>query len=185
MKRISLLGTITFFFIGLTSFSADEPPSWREFEVKSSSGKFLAEIAASDKSGGDRPWQWKYSLSVFELNQNSKEKIWSCPYAYDGYPGGLLSENGAAFACINFWYYADYPVVLIYYRGEKTASLKGREFRVPETELLNTVSHQLWLRQEGLRSEFVESESGTVVLEIFTIDGGKHSIDARTGELLK
>ena len=90
----------------------------------------------------------------------------------------MLSEDGANFVAVSFWYFADTPVVTIY-RAEGQRSLDGEAFNVSRHKLQKTVSHRLWLTNEQQPYAFVGADQ----LRVVTIDNRSHLIDLRTGRL--
>ena len=38
---------------------------------------------------------------------------WKSNYDYDGYPDGILSNNGKYFTYVNYWFYSDFEIVKI------------------------------------------------------------------------
>jgi len=162
-------------FLTFSRFAfCDEPPSWKDFEVKSANGDFIAKVAAS-------PGTRNYRLSVYAAGDTGV--MWSCGYDYDGYPGGLLSDDGIVFVSINTWYKDNAPVVTVYHNGRKTAALRGADFHVERSALKQTASHQLWLKGDGEAYRFSRDSGGRLMVEIVTIDGKKHAITAETGKL--
>lgn len=184
MKLWIKIGIIFFVTIMFShSIFADEPPSWQEFEIKSTNGRYMAKVTSVDENKTLQPWECKYKLVVYETREERNKELWSCVYDYDGYSGGLLSDDGSTFAYINFWYYDTSPVVSIYQNGSKVATIKGKDFNIPDSKLINTVSHRLWLTENDVQYQFKDNEGKPLVLEIITIDGKKHIIDVKTGKI--
>ena len=171
------------FSAGLTF--ADMPPPWNEFEIGSAGGKYKAVVSVKAKIEGAAPGDLDYKISVFEIGEDVETALWSCDFDYDGYSGGMLSEDGSTFVCVNFWYYENQPVVSIYRNGEKTGTIKGKDFFIYPARLVQTVSHQLWLNESGDNSRFVTTQSAPIALEITTIDRKKHIIDLESGKFLR
>jgi hypothetical protein len=90
----------------------------------------------------------------------------------------MLSEDGATFVQISFWYYSDSPVITIYRAGNRH-SLDGKAFAISPRKLEKTVSHRLWLTHHQKAYEFVGADK----LRVITIDNREHIVDLRTGEL--
>ena len=177
-KTIKILGyLICVMFICSLAF-ADEPPSWRPFNVKSLDKSFIAKIDTADERAGINPWERNYTISVYEKATN--KLIWKCDYEHNGYPEGILSDDGSTFAYVSFWYYKDDPVVLIYHNGKMTISLDGKSFGIKPSKLVSTVSHELWLSQDGTPYKFASTNSVPLALEIKTIDNKKHAIDVKS-----
>lgn len=158
---------------------ADEPPSWTEFSVCSESGRFCAEVTATDGEV-EAPWNRTYKLTVMRNTENDKHAVWSVPYDYDGYPGGLIAEDGRTFVYVSFWFYPNDAVVRIYRQGSRFA-LAGTAFGIPPSQLVDTVSHQMWLSDRQPAHGLVGDET----LRIRTIDGASHSIRLADGVLVK
>ncbi|MDP2940023.1 MAG: hypothetical protein Q8O13_08095 [Candidatus Omnitrophota bacterium] len=177
--KIILFFLVIFMFSNLTF--ADRPPSWQEFEVKSNNNQYIAEIKAKDKTKGKNPQDWDYQITVFEM---PKKALWSCDYDYDGYPEGILSDDGSTFAYINFWYRNNQPVVSIYRNGKKGAVLAGKDFNIPQSKLKTALSHQLWLTEDGIRYKFNFMAGLPLLLEITTMDGKTHIIDVEAMRFL-
>jgi len=183
LKRAVLVLLLLLAFSSLAS--ADEPPSWVEFEVKSANGKFIAEIKARSGQENKDYHEREYELSVYELAGAGRRKLWSATYRYDGYPGGMLSDDGAAFVYVNFWYYRDRPAVSIYRAGQSVKAIRGSEFEIDPSAIQETVSHKLWLSDEPRRVEFSSSGARSLILLILTRDKRLHQVDVATGQLLK
>ena len=175
---MKLWPTVMLLFCAFLTFPriafCDEPPSWKDFEVKSANGKFTAKVAAA-------PGTRNYRLSVYAAGDTGV--MWSCGYDYDGYPGGMLSDDGIAFVYVNPWYKDNAPVVTVYHNGRKTAALRGADFQVERSALKQTASHQLWLSGDGAACSFKRDSGGRLMVEIVTIDGKKHTITTETGKL--
>lgn len=183
MKKIFLATVFLLFFANLCF--ADLPPAWSNFEIKSENDKYVAKVGQKDVKTDVPAWLRGYTLTVFSINEQSARHLWSTDYNYDGYSGGILSSDGTTFAYVNFWFYKDAPVVTIYRNGRKTAQLNGNEFHIEPSKLMKTVSHQLWLREDGASYRFVNTNDSPLILEIHTIDNQKHQIDVETSTLLK
>lgn len=155
---------------------ADEPPSWREFEVSSQNGRYTAKVTG-------QLFEVEYKITVFEKEDPQKE-IWSCVYEHDGYAGGILSNDGSTFVYVSTWYAHDYPVVWIYRNGRKVGTLEGEDFHVDPSKQVQTVSHQLWLNGPPAY-RFITTASLPLALEIVTIDGKIHRIDVGSARFMK
>lgn len=157
---------------------ADEPPSWSPFDVLSSNGRYLAAIRLRDEREPTEPTVGRYQLTVFDTQGRAPRPVWSCAYAYDGYPGGFLSDDGATFVYVNTWYAEDAPVVSIYHQGRPAAAVPGRDFHILAARIRPTDSHRVWLDESGPPSvRFVQL--GT--LAITTIDRKIHLLDLASG----
>lgn len=165
----------------MSTAQADEPPSWGEFEIFSSNGKYVAKVRAKDRSDGPYPYDWDYAIEVFDTKKHGKP-LWYSEYYYDGYSGGILSDDGSTFVYVSFWYYAEDVVVSIY-REERRMDIKGNKFKVKPSSLMKTVSHRIWLSDEAPNYRFVTND-GTLVLEVNTRDGRRHLIDVKSGRFL-
>ncbi|MCG8588699.1 MAG: hypothetical protein MJE66_05360 [Proteobacteria bacterium] len=149
----------------------DEPPSWQPFERCSANERFCARIEPLGGTTGS-PRSRSYVLRVTGADG---ARVWSSPYSYDGYVGGYLSNDGAYFVYVSFWYYPAHPVVTIYSKRGRS-SLSGVVFSIREEDLIRTASHHVWLEQRREPVEFVDSEK----ISITTIDGRVHTIDLET-----
>jgi hypothetical protein len=76
-------------------------------------------------------------------------------------------------------------MVDIYRSGIKinTISLEGRGFNIPEEKLIQTVSHHLWLKEEGTAYAYFQDKSNHPFIKLQTIDGRTHLIDIRKGRV--
>lgn len=151
---------------------SDSPPSWEPFKVCSQNARFCAEVG-SDDAGTKDPWNRRYSLRVSDA---SGRVLWSAGYAYDGYPDGLLSDDGAAFVYINTWYSEKEPVVSVYSKGGRNV-IPGSAFNVKK--VLETASHFVWL--DWKHSPRFASPSR---LELRTLDGKVHVVDTETARIV-
>lgn len=164
--------------IGSEEAPADPPPSWQEFEIVSSNGQYVAETKVSAR-GGEGPWDWSFLLSVYRKNDDSKTLVWACPYKYLGYPGGVLSDDGSAFAYLSWWYYRLQPVAVVI-RGGQTVYMPGQSFGVDESKLKASVSSRRWLAEEETPYRFTKDEKGSQFLEVHAIDGQRFHVDLKT-----
>ncbi len=162
---------------------ADEPPSWRDFEVKSGNGKFLAEVKAKADQKNLPYFQWKYELTVYQVDDQSKVRMWSANYKYDGYAEGMLSDDGSKFVYVNFWYYRDAPVVSIYGSDLSVKVLYGGEFHINMKKFRKHT--RSWLSIEPSQVEFSNMHARPLLLKILTIDKKPHIVDLETGRLLR
>jgi hypothetical protein len=154
---------------------ADEPPSWREFDVESANKKFVAKVTVKDKNGKKFPYEWSYSLAVYPKGERAP--LWSGKFGHRGDPGGFLADDGKTFADVGYWYY-DFPgQVAIYREGKLVRSFAGKDFALDKTKLKKTASHLLWWAEEKQPS-FDAND-----LVIPTIDGKIFRIDAKTLKL--
>ena len=155
---------------------ADEPPSWQAFTVCSETQRYCADVRPVTET--NEPWTVEWQLVVTE--QGSSTVLWQSQFFPSGYDdGGMLSEDGATFVKVSFWYYPEKPVVTIY-RVNGRHTLEGDEFEISRWKLQKTASHRLWLAQGQKAYEF----SGNDRLTVITIDQRSHSIDLKTGELI-
>lgn len=163
---------VGFFFVLtmllLPSF-ADEPPAWYDFEVASLNGEFVAKVTSAAGMDDRNPWNKHYIISVYQATDET-EPIWSTSYIYDGYSGGMLSDDGSVFVYVNFWYYHDDPVVYVYRSGDLTEEVTGKELGMVEATLSRSVSHTLWLKDENSRFVYGTSR-GPKGVEIPTLQG--------------
>ncbi len=182
MKPVVMMGLCLLFS---ASVQADAPPSFQPFEVKSSNERFLAEIRPDDADAASREGSW--TLRVYDLRAEKKE-LWSCPYLYRGYPGGQLTDDGKAFLYVEFWFYADHPVIQVYREGKEIAAISGKDLHISPDSREKTVSHELWLKsgsdgQVKIRNEAKENESPRYRAYIPCRDGKTRMVDLQSGEL--
>jgi hypothetical protein len=180
MKKLLLVIIFTI-FSGVVL--ADSPPAWGEFAIVSANGKYIANIVIDGKENTKEPWNNKYRITISE--NASKKVLWSYSYDYDGYPEGLLSDDGTAFVYVNQWYRENYPVIYIYYKGLVVHKIAGDEFKINEKELKQTASHQLWLNHNLETKYRFLSAGNRLTFEIFTIDQRRFLIDVESGGFIK
>lgn len=186
MKRWAVVGMALVVLRSAAVAWADMPPPWTEFEVRSPNGHYLAEVRAKEAREGTPRWAWSYRLSVFDVRQDARQPRWSCDYKYDGYSGGVLSDDGSTFVYVNFWYEPDGPVVSIYRNGKKAGVVFGREFNIRNADLKSTISHQVWLNESGSpHVRFIQTGPQALALEITTIDHQTHLIDVESGKFVQ
>jgi hypothetical protein len=153
-------------------------PSWQEFTVESKNGIYIAQIFKSVTAGINES-----SFQLRVLERSSGKTLWSSRYNYDGSPGGVLSDNGAAFAYVDKWYWRDNTVATIYFKGQRIHEKRGRDFAVDEAKLLKAGSRLQWLQNtEKYRFTLV---SGALALEINAIDGKQFLVNAESGGLIR
>jgi hypothetical protein len=152
------------------SAGADEPPSWSEFSIKSANSRFEAAITVLDHGNRSRPWENQYRIRVQSTGRNgSYRQIWEGPYDYDGYAGGLLSNDGAYFVYVDYWYRHMGPAVRIYRYGA-LCFFTGQQLGMKDEGLQKTVSHRLWLSGQP---KFVELQGRSVAVLVPTVQGEK------------
>ena len=155
----------------------DEPPSWEEFDVSTRDDSYCAEIRRVSTTE-TRPSDAVYWLRVFSRSGDSPGLFWSKRYQYDGYPEGVLTDDGRRFVYVSHWYHLDRPVVrIVSETGDFT--LNGKAFELAMSSLRRTVSHELWLADTPKPFHLVDVHT----LAISTRDGGTYRIDLRTGRL--
>lgn len=167
------------FFLSLTKFSlADQPPCWCKFEIKSKNEKFIAVVERLHEDSLKQPRLSKWTLTVYAINKKVKKLLWATSYDYSGYTDGQLSDDGKYFVYVEYWYYAQSPLVKIYKSGEhiNSDSLTGLNFKIPSDKLGETVSHWLWL-SDANSIGFQKNSTGNFIYSIRTIDGKIHFID--------
>ncbi|MBW2259352.1 MAG: hypothetical protein JRF18_02700 [Deltaproteobacteria bacterium] len=176
-----LLAVVGLLLLIVTGGMADEPPAWSEFEVWSSNGVCFATVTVRGRNDKLSQCDWKYQLTVYKRGKRDTE-LWSCEYLYDGYAGGLLSDDGTTFVYVNFWYYEKHPVVTIYQNGMLKKQITGQEFKVKRSKLQRTVSHDVWW-DPSRDHRFIRTEGIPLGLEINTIDSQKIVIDLLSFEM--
>ncbi len=173
----------------LTPASADEPPSWRGFEARSKSGDWVAVVEPDAGGPADRTKK-SWTLTVY-LEQEKPDgttvrtKEWSCPYAYGGYPGALVSDDGKSVAYVEVWWREKGTAVSLYHDGKHVADVKGADIPFDRTKMQATVSHHLWLVDGGAtygRSAEFDAKGRLIVR---TVDGKEHRFDPATGKRLE
>lgn len=175
---------IVFMIIVSTSALADEPPSWAEFEIYSSNRHYLAKVTVVDGNEKSERSGWKYKLTVFETKGSINSEFWSCRYLYDGYSGGLLSDDGTTFVYVNFWYYEKSPIVTIYQRGDLKKEFTGEALNLDRSKLTKTVSHRIWWHPTKIH-RFVRTTEVPLGLEINTIDSQQVIVDLKSFDCQK
>ncbi|WP_143167364.1 hypothetical protein [Massilia sp. CF038] len=79
---------------------ADQPPSWQPFSVKSENAKFVATVAPQDEEKPALPWESAYRIEVRSVEGDQPgPAVWNRRYAFSGYEGGLLSNDGVFCVC--------------------------------------------------------------------------------------
>ena len=151
---------------------ADSPPSWKPFAVTSKNSLFIAKVEVGDKKGKSAPWKWQYKLSVF-ATVTPTNALWEAAYAFDGYDGGTLSNDGLYFVYADFWYRHNTPVVSIYNQGG-TWRFTGDELHIEQETLQKTVSHQLWLKDGNDSVAFLPASETPTKILISTVQGERY-----------
>jgi hypothetical protein len=149
---------------------ADQPPGWKDFSVKSENSKFEASVSALGHSNKSQPWKNRFHLQIRTSESNGPMRtIWERPYDYDGYAGGILSNDGAYFVYVDFWYrHTDAAIRIYNQRG--SCVLTGKQLGMKEDSLEKTVSHRLWLNGEP---KFVRLRGKSIAVLVPTVQGEK------------
>jgi len=155
---------------------ADEPPSWTAYKVVSENGNFFSWVHFADNDTTKSAWERKWALTVYTKDST---KLWQQAVNPTGYPEGKLSNDGAYFSYVNYWYYSDSPVVEVYRKNKTPITITGDKFYVPTQFLQKTSSHQRWLNDEGYRYENGTEQQ----LIINTRDSNTWALNLETGEL--
>jgi hypothetical protein len=150
---------------------ADAPPAYLPFERASENAQFVAKVEVADRRGKTSAWEWKYSIKVFEV-VTSAGPLWEADYYFDGYEGGMLSNDGCCFVYVNFWFFDKGPLVYIYKKGS-TKTYSAHDLQLSPADLKKTASHKLWL-QEG--SGFWPAQGKPQKFIVQTVQG-ERSID--------
>lgn len=161
---------VLFLLISLTA-SADSPPAYLPFEIKSENAKFVAKVDVANRMGKTYPWEWKYNIKVFDVSAMSNP-CWESEYKFDGYSDGVLSNDGSHFAYVSFWFLDDDPIVYIYKKGS-TKTYSARDLKLTSEGLKKAASHKLWLKADG----GFWPASGTPSKFIINTEQGERSID--------
>jgi hypothetical protein len=134
---------------------ADQPPSFSSFSVNSANKEYTAQITET------LPGSSAYRLTVLK-----GEKIyWDVPYDYNGYPAGMLSDDGEVFVYINWWYEPG-NLIQIHTKNGLIKKLSEKDIEFDHEKVRNTDSHQIWLSESG-RIESMEIRSGVHGKEYF------------------
>jgi hypothetical protein len=177
MKRFTFLLFLVL-LVSLSCTAIAQSTSWQEFTVESKNGIYIAQIFKTVTAGMNES-----SFQLRVLERSSGKTLWTGRYNYDGSPGGVLADNGAAFAYVDKWYWRDNTVATIYFKGQRIYEKRGRDFAVDEAKLFKAGSRLQWLQSpEKYRFTFV---NGALALEINTIDGKQFLVNAESGGLIK
>lgn len=153
--------------------SADTPPDWSEFTRQSDNGRFEASVQAHG-GGASADRDRSYRISVREAGAaKTQAPLWQAVYRYDGYSGGLLSNDGQYFAYVDFWYRHETAAVQIYHGGAY-CFFTGEQLGMEPRSLAQTVSHQLWL--DG-SPRFAEAAGGAPAALLIPTVQGERRID--------
>ncbi|MFN7974202.1 MAG: hypothetical protein U0166_17935 [Acidobacteriota bacterium] len=183
VPKVGLLVTLP---VAIASLAlADEPPSFGPFEVQSPDARHVAKVA-KDPAGAPTDPRFGWVLTVFEQAPDGKQQkqIWSCPFRYSGYPGGLLSRDGQSFVVIDVWYHEDAAGIDFYHEGKLVKTVKGSEVPFDHAKLTKTASHQLWLKDGGAEYGSSAETDAEGRLHVFTADGKEHLYELATGKHL-
>ena len=172
----------TLFSFGFNCF-ADSPPCWCDFEKTSSNNRYTAKVfrdsSIIEKSS---PIFVGWKLTVYDTK--TKKYVWTIDYDYSGYPDGYVTDNGKSFVYVEYWYYDQSSLISIYTNGKKlnTEKITGHSFNINREKLRETVSHRLWLKEDGKFVKFISNKRDYI--EISTIDNKVHKIDLSDGKKL-
>jgi hypothetical protein len=182
----SLIAIFVFMLSALFSH-ADSPPCWCAFETESSNKQYVAVVTRPLKDSLVEPWNSEWTLSIFQKEGDSRMLLWETKYAYTGYPDGALSDDGNTFIYVEYWFYPDAPLLQIYNRGKRinTKALKGTDFKISKSKLVETVSHFVWLYEDGNAYSFKKNIQGGFYFQIRTVDGKMHYVNIYKGEFIK
>ena len=154
--------------------AADERPDYSSFVVCTASGRYCAEMARTVQT--THPWKAWNKLTVWEKAIGQRRELWSQPYEYDGYAGGLLSSDGRIFIHVSSRYYPG-TVIWVYSR-EGAMEIPGRNFPYHHTRPHQTDTHERWLVEDS-PYELV----GVDGLRINTVDGRSYLVDLLDGKV--
>jgi len=151
-----------------------------DFSVFSANGKYMAagQITVGPDGAGN------CNVRVYETGRVREKPLWVYEYTLEGEADSILSDDGTTFASISLWYFEDKPLVEIYRNGSKTASLMGKDFEIDPARLEQPGSPVPWLARKKPRYRFIRTRQMPLAIEIVTIDGKRHRIDATTGVLV-
>jgi hypothetical protein len=158
-------------FAGINvSALADQPPSWSGFSIQSANARFTASVAPLGAGKTSPPRERQFRIQVQKTDGNGLPvTIWEGPYHHDGYAGGLLSDDGEYFVYIDYWYRNTTAAVQIYHRGA-SCYFTGKQLKMNEAGLRETVSHRLWL--DG-NAQFDAPGVSAVAVLVPTVQGVK------------
>jgi hypothetical protein len=175
------------FFLPLIS-KGDSPPCWCAFESVSQNNKYVArvDILPEDSLKEKRHARWQ--ISVYAQGVTPK-LLWNAQYSYDGYRGGILTDDGQYFISISTWYYLDFPEIslfTIYKSGIEinTSTLTVKTFRIPKRKLIKTISHYTWIDDE-YEHQIKQNEVGEALFIFKTHDKKIRKINLDKGILIK
>lgn len=176
---------ITLFIIACFCYNcfADAPPCWCNFERTSGNGKYTAKVYHDSTNIDEhKPISEGWTLTVYDNLSN--KPVWTIDYDYSGYPDGYVADNGKSFVYVEYWYDEQSPLIKIYTNGQKlnTNELTGSFFKIDKVKLKETISHRLWLYEEGAFA-ILKSDKQDYI-EIKTIDNQKYKFDLSTGRKL-
>lgn len=155
-----------------------------DFRIVSNNKQFAAEVKAISQAPGKGKKSPEYVLTILESIPGQTKVVWSGPFKHGGYADGILSDDGTVFVYVNPWYKASQTVVTIYYKGKKTAEIRGKDFKIPGSKLRKGVSPKFWLSQKGEYFHFISVNNVSLALELITVDGKAHVIQTQNGKML-
>lgn len=138
--------TAKFFFPFIASLSltyADEPPTFDDYQIQSADHHCTASISLKDTNGKKHTWEWTFQIQVYKGGTDTA--LWSCDYLYDGYQGGILSDDGSTFVYVSDKYEKNKPVVFIYQNGKLAMQLKGEDLNLDKKKMKKSVTSEIWL----------------------------------------
>ncbi len=173
MRTLSIL-----FILGSIALADIMPPSWSNHRVESANGRFYASIVEMygvPIPGSDRTscWQTFWMLSVHDAETDAV--LWTTELAWDGYEGGLLSDDGKVFARVASFH----AEVRVWREGALIAHYDGDELRLAPHRMLICGQHTF------ARAELAPVckcfPEGALVLEDHA--GGVRHVDLADGSL--
>ncbi|MFH1441515.1 MAG: hypothetical protein ABIH18_05710 [Candidatus Omnitrophota bacterium] len=166
------------------TISENTAASWVDFEVNSPDGKYVARIKALSNQQAVPAYKKAYTLIVSKIADGNNQWFWQCNYDYDGYPSGMLANDGSTFVYVSKYYNKKKPMVKIYRLGSKIALLYSSSFNISPANLKTDNNGKLWFDQDSLGCQFVYRARMPPLLEITTIDKRKYYISLDSGRIL-
>ncbi|MFC1586247.1 hypothetical protein ACFL5V_11935 [Fibrobacterota bacterium] len=166
-------------FVLTFSAIADQPPQWNEFTILSTDKTCFAHVAVKSKNGKPRAHQWSYQIRVYKKGRESDSLLWSCDYVYDGYAGGVLSDDGSTFVYARQWYEEDRPLVFVYQHGVLKKQLSRLDLGIDASKLIKTASHRLWL-ENPKACRLIKKKGGAEKLQLRTVGKRSFEMDLRS-----
>jgi len=158
-----------FFSLIATRAIADSPPAWKtQYAVESANKMFTAEIEPKEIGAKEKPWEWKFQVTVRRTGEKSKVQ-WKQEYHHTGYSNGMLSNDGNYYVYVESWYYPKGNLITVY-SANGIKSWSASDLSISRWWLPKTASHRLWLQEEE-SEKFIEKNGKTIGLHLSTRKG--------------